>query len=76
MKRFAGALGWNHPAFAEPGGSTCPEPWHWEWVGDGGNLGASVGAAATRSACFPSADDEGTRSVDGLGGIEHRTATS
>ena len=38
MKRFAGALGWNHPAFAEPGGSTCPEPWHWEWVGDGGTM--------------------------------------
>ncbi len=41
MKQVAGSLGWNHPAFAEPGGSACPEPWHWEWVGDGGALGAS-----------------------------------
>src|SRR5262249_32830340 len=41
MKRVAGSLGWNHPAFAEPGGSTCPEPWHWEWVGDAGNLAPS-----------------------------------
>ena len=30
-------FGFNHPGWAEPGGST-PEPWHWEWVGDGGTL--------------------------------------
>jgi hypothetical protein len=30
-------FGWNHPAWAEPNGS-APEPWHWEWVGDGGTL--------------------------------------
>src|SRR5436853_3928725 len=42
MKRFAAGLGWNHPAFAEPGGSACPEAWHWEWVGDGGALHASA----------------------------------
>jgi hypothetical protein len=66
MKRVAGSLGWNHPAFAEPGGSTCPEPWHWEWVGDGGNLGASPrpGGAV---ALIPSADDRGYAVVDGLG---------
>ena len=69
MKRIAGPLGWNHPAFAEPGGSTCPEPWHWEWVGDGGNLGAATvrGDAVT---LLPSADDNGYATVDGLGGIE------
>jgi D-alanyl-D-alanine carboxypeptidase len=68
MKQIAGSLGWNHPAFAEPGGSSCPEPWHWEWVGDGGNLGASpvVGDAV---ALLPSADDRGYAVVDGLGGI-------
>jgi len=66
MKQVAGSLGWNHPAFAEPGGSSCPEPWHWEWVGDGGNLGASPrpGGAV---ALLPSADDHGYAVVDGLG---------
>ncbi len=68
MKRIAGSLGWNHPAFAEPGGSSCPEPWHWEWVGDGGNLGAAtvVGDAV---GLVPSADDKGYATVDGLGGL-------
>jgi len=26
----AGRYGWNHPAWAQPGG-TKPEPWHWEY---------------------------------------------
>jgi hypothetical protein len=66
MKVVAGSLGWNHPAFAEPGGSSCPEPWHWEWVGDGGDHGASPrpGGAV---ALVPSADDRGYAVVDGLG---------
>src|SRR5258705_2227630 len=68
MKRIAGALGWNHPAFAEPGGSSCPEPWHWEWVGDGGNLGASP-RRGDAVALLPSADDGGFATVDGLGGL-------
>ena len=68
MKQVAGSLGWNHPAFAEPGGSTCPEPWHWEWVGDGGNLGASP-VRGDAVALLPSADDRGYATVDGLGGL-------
>jgi hypothetical protein len=28
-------FGFNHPRWAQPDGS-APEPWHWEWVGDGG----------------------------------------
>jgi len=68
MKRFAGSVGWNHPAFAEPGGSSCPEPWHWEWVGDGGNLGSSV-VRGDAVALVPSADDAGYAVVDGLGGV-------
>ncbi len=68
MKQIAGSLGWNHPAFAEPGGSSCPEPWHWEWVGDGGNLGASS-LPGDAVALLPSADDRGYAVVDGLGGI-------
>ena len=37
LNTHAAAYGWNHPAFALPG-TACPEPWHWEWVGDGGML--------------------------------------
>ena len=68
MKQIAGSLGWNHPAFAEPGGSSCPEPWHWEWVGDGGNLQKSP-IRGDAVALLPSADDHGYAVVDGLGGI-------
>jgi hypothetical protein len=35
LKLNAGRFGWNHPGWAEPG-SSAAEPWHWEWVGDGG----------------------------------------
>ncbi len=68
LKQVAGSLGWNHPAFAEPGGSSCPEPWHWEWVGDGGTLHArpKLGDAV---ALLPSADDEGYAVVTGLGAL-------
>ncbi|HTL86253.1 MAG TPA: M15 family metallopeptidase [Acidimicrobiia bacterium] len=68
MKAHGAGVGWNHPAFAEPGGSTCPEPWHWEWVGDGGQLhldtirGDVVGL-------LPSADDHGYATVTGLGAL-------
>jgi hypothetical protein len=68
MKRVAGSLGWNHPLFAEPGGSSCPEPWHWEWVGDGGNLGYGQ-VRGDAVAMLPSADDGGYATIDGLGGI-------
>jgi hypothetical protein len=37
LKDRAWVYGWNHPGWAEPDGS-APEPWHWEWVGDGGRL--------------------------------------
>ena len=30
MRANAGRYGWQHPAWAEPGGSR-PEPWHWEY---------------------------------------------
>ena len=41
LNAHAGTYGWNHPAFALLG-TPCPEAWHWEWVGDGGQLGAST----------------------------------
>jgi hypothetical protein len=68
MKRYAAKLGWNHPAFAEPGGSSCPEPWHWEWVGDGGNLHLSP-VRGDAVGLLPSADDKGFGVVNGLGAI-------
>jgi hypothetical protein len=68
MKQVAGSVGWNHPAFAEPGGSACPEPWHWEWVGDGGTLGASP-RRGDAVALLPSADDHGYATVTGLGAL-------
>jgi hypothetical protein len=37
LKGHAAWFGWNHPGVMEPGGSV-PEPWHWEWVGDGGRM--------------------------------------
>jgi hypothetical protein len=37
LKANAGRFGWNHPGVMGPTGSV-PEPWHWEWVGDGGRM--------------------------------------
>jgi hypothetical protein len=68
MKQVAGSVGWNHPAFAEPGGSTCPEPWHWEWVGDGGTLHATP-KRGDAVALLPSANDRGYATVTGLGAL-------
>jgi len=68
MKQVAGSLGWNHPAFAEPGGSSCPEPWHWEWVGDGGTLHASS-IRGDAVGLLPSVDDRGYATVTGLGAL-------
>ncbi|MCZ7527883.1 MAG: M15 family metallopeptidase [Acidimicrobiia bacterium] len=68
LKREAGPVGWNHPGWAEPGGSACPEPWHWEWVGDGGNLGLDP-IRADVVGLLPSADGQGYATVTGLGGV-------
>jgi D-alanyl-D-alanine carboxypeptidase len=37
LKAHAGWFGWNHPGVMDEGGPV-PEPWHWEWVGDGGRM--------------------------------------
>ena len=68
MKRYAPSVGWNHPAFAEPGGSSCPEPWHWEWVGDGGDLHLSP-VRGDAVALLPGATDRGFGVVSGLGDV-------
>jgi hypothetical protein len=61
-------FGWNFPAFAAPG-QPCPEPWHWEWVGDGGNLGRDT-IRADVAAVLASAG--GYRVVTGLGAVSTR----
>jgi LAS superfamily LD-carboxypeptidase LdcB len=71
LKEFAGQVGWNHPGWAEPGGSACPEAWHWEWVGDGGTLGASP-IRADVVGLLVSSDGRGYASVSGLGGLVAR----
>jgi hypothetical protein len=38
LKGNGARFGWNHARWSEPGGSPCPEAWHWEWVGDGGRM--------------------------------------
>ena len=68
LKTNAAQYGWNHPGWAEPGGSTCPEAWHWEWVGDGGSAGADP-IRADVVGVLPSADGKGYASVSGLGAV-------
>ncbi|MCU1460675.1 MAG: hypothetical protein JWO37_750 [Acidimicrobiales bacterium] len=67
----AARFGWNHPAFALPGGSACPEAWHWEWVGDGGARHLSP-IRADVVALLPSRDGQGYATVTGLGAVVHR----
>src|SRR5207249_3078246 len=71
LKGSAGRLGWNHPAWAEPGGSSCPEAWHWEWVGDGGSQGGDP-IRADVVGLLASADDHGYASIGGLGRVVTR----
>ncbi|HEY6533892.1 MAG TPA: M15 family metallopeptidase [Acidimicrobiales bacterium] len=37
LKTWGWHFGWMHPTIMEPGGSV-PEPWHFEWIGDGGKM--------------------------------------
>ena len=72
----AARFGWNHPGWAVPGGGPCPEPWHWEWVGDGGGFHA-VPVMADVVAGVPTADGKGYRIVTGLGSVSgHGSAGS
>ncbi|MGE0878955.1 MAG: M15 family metallopeptidase [Acidimicrobiia bacterium] len=62
LRANAGRFGWNLAAFALPG-QPCPEPWHWEWVGDGGLLGLDT-VTADVFGIIPSAS--GFRTYTGL----------
>ncbi len=68
LKARGAAVGWNHPGWAEPGGSACPEQWHWEWVGDGGTVGGGPVRADVVS-LLPAADGGGYAAVTGLGAV-------
>ena len=70
LRDNAHRFGWNHPAFARQG-TACPEAWHWEWVGDGGTLGADH-LRADAVSLLPSAGGSGYSVVTGLGAIAHR----
>ncbi|MGH9002595.1 MAG: M15 family metallopeptidase, partial [Acidimicrobiia bacterium] len=79
MKAHAARFGWNHPRWAEPGGSECPEAWHWEWVGDGGRMGLDpiradvVGILGGRRPGLPvSGDQQGYWVLGGLGQVVAR----
>ena len=71
LKHYAAQVGWNHPGWAEPGGSACPEPWHWEWVGDGGTMRATP-IRADVVGLLPSSDSKGYATVSGLGALVAR----
>lgn len=68
LKDTAWRVGWNHPGWAEPGGSACPEAWHWEWVGDGGATGGSP-VVADVVATLPGPGGVGRLAVSGLGAV-------
>ena len=70
LKANAGVVGWNHPGWAEPGGSSCPEPWHWEWVGDGGTAGADP-VRADAVTVLPTSSGAGYSVVTALGAVHH-----
>lgn len=37
LKQWGDHYGWMHPTVMEPNGPV-PEPWHFEWIGDGGKM--------------------------------------
>jgi hypothetical protein len=75
LTKHAGRFGWNHPAWARPGGSSCPEAWHWEWVGDGGVQGGST-VLADVVTLLPAPYGMGYSIVTGLGAVHpHGHAT-
>jgi hypothetical protein len=70
LKANGARFGWNHPRWAEPGGSACPEAWHWEWVGDGGRMRLDeIRADAVGILASPTG---GYWGLTGLGGVVAR----
>jgi len=52
LKANAARFGWNHARWAEPGGSACPEAWHWEWSATAGRC-TSTPCGPTSSGSWP-----------------------
>ena len=75
LTTHANRVGWNHPGWARAG-QRCAEPWHWEWVGDGGTMGLDRVRADVIS-LLPSPDEKGMNVVTALGDVQPRgTAVS
>jgi hypothetical protein len=67
LTQYAAREGWNHPGWARQGQS-CAEPWHWEWVGDGGTMGLDS-VRADVIGLLPAAGDTGYATVTALGDV-------
>jgi hypothetical protein len=67
LTQHAARLGWVHPDWARAG-MRCAEPWHWEWVGDGGTLDLDSIRADVVS-LLPAADGKGYATVTALGDV-------
>jgi hypothetical protein len=65
LKANVGRFNFNHPGWAEPG-TDSPEPWHWEWVGDGGTLFGRI-HHATASAGEVARNADGRLEAFGVG---------
>ena len=74
LSAHAEAAGWVHPDWAGPG-MRCAEPWHWEWVGDGGTQGGPVVRADVVSALATTPAGDGLLLVTGLGAVEATGST-
>jgi len=70
LKANGARFGWNHARWAEPGGSECPEAWHWEFVGDGGRM--QLDTIRADVVCIIGARQGGYRGVTGLGAVAAR----
>ena len=70
LRSHAARVGWNHPGWAGPG-MRCAEPWHWEWVGDGGTMGLDSIRTDVIS-LLPSPDERGVNIVTALGDVQPR----
>ena len=67
LTQHAARVGWNHPGWARAG-MRCAEPWHWEWVGDGGDLNLDPIRADVVS-LLPAVDGRGYATVTALGDV-------
>jgi hypothetical protein len=70
LKVNGARFGWNHARWSEPGGSECPEAWHWEFVGDGGRM--QLDTIRADLVCIVAGRAGGYWGVTGLGAVTAR----